>query len=327
MTAEVNESSPVVEMTGVDVRYGQRGEVAALKDVDLRVSRRTVLGVIGESGSGKTTLIRTMLGVVPPKSGTVNLNGNDLYSLSATKRFQLVAKQASLIFQDPRSSLNQRLSVGAIVSEPLKLHTSLSITERKQKVGALLEGVGLDPAMAARPTRRLSGGQLQRVALARALALDPPLIVADEPTSALDVSVQVQILNLIDSVRATRSFAMVVVSHDMRVIQHLADDIAVMYAGRIVEYGPTTEVAGAARHPYTQALLAAVPRLHAPIRTRDKQTDETLMPATGCPYAHRCPRAGVECAVDPVPVDGAGSEHYTRCYHPATVADAVSQPS
>jgi oligopeptide/dipeptide ABC transporter ATP-binding protein len=325
MTEQGDASSPVVAMSGVDVRFGSRGQVAALKQVDLEVSRQTVLGVIGESGSGKTTLIRSMLGVVRPKAGTVNLNGHDLYSLSETQRFRVVAKEASLIFQDPRSSLNQRLSVGAIVGEPLKLHTSLSRAERRSKIGSLLESVGLDSALASRPTRRLSGGQLQRVALARALALDPPLIVADEPTSALDVSVQVQILKLLDGLREARSFAMVVVSHDMRVIQHLADEVAVMYAGRIVEYGPTAEVCGAGRHPYTQALLAAVPRLHAPIRTRDKQT-EAPMPTVGCPYAHRCPRATSECAVDPVPVEGALTDHYTRCYHPVGTQEAVGSP-
>jgi len=143
MTEQGDASSPVVAMSGVDVRFGSRGQVAALKQVDLEVSRQTVLGVIGESGSGKTTLIRSMLGVVRPKAGTVNLNGHDLYSLSETQRFRVVAKEASLIFQDPRSSLNQRLSVGAIVGEPLKLHTSLSRAERRSKIGSLLdESVG-----------------------------------------------------------------------------------------------------------------------------------------------------------------------------------------
>jgi oligopeptide/dipeptide ABC transporter ATP-binding protein len=311
--------APVVSLTGVDVRYGDRGQVAALQNVDLEVRPKTVVGVIGESGSGKTTLIRSMLGVVRPKAGRVLLNGHDVYALSEKRRFQLVAKEASLIFQDPRSSLNQRLKVGSVVGEPLHLHTSMSSAQRRQKVGSLLESVGLDAAIAERPTRRLSGGQLQRVALARALALDPPLVVADEPTSALDVSVQVQILNLLDSVRASRDFAMVVVSHDMRVIQHVADEVVVMYAGCIVEQGPTAQVCGQPRHPYTQALLAAVPRLHATIQPRDK-VSEKPPPTSGCPYAHRCPSMTAECAVDPVPLDGAGTDHIARCYHPLSRA-------
>jgi peptide/nickel transport system ATP-binding protein len=310
-------------MNEVTVRFGRERPVVALAEVSVSVEPSTVLGVIGESGSGKTTLARCMLGIVRPSAGTVRFQDHDLYAMSEHDRFRLIGREAALVFQDPRSSLNQRLRVGAIVGEPFVIHESISRSERHAKVAGLLESVGLDPSLAGRSGRRLSGGQLQRVALARALALDPALIVADEPTSALDVSVQAQILGLLDALRSARSFAMVVVSHDMRVIQHLADKVAVMYAGRIVEYGSTDEVCRHGRHPYTQALLAAVPQLNKPLQVRERLASSAA-PTSGCPYANRCPRAGSECAVDPVPVHTSSTGHYTRCYHADEPATAMT---
>jgi peptide/nickel transport system ATP-binding protein len=326
MTAPKGSPGPIVAVDGVTVRFAQRPPVVALADVSLNVRPDTVLGVIGESGSGKTTLARCMLGIVRPTAGSVRFAGQDLYAMPEHDRFRLIGRQAALVFQDPRSSLNQRLRVGSIVGEPLVVHESMSRPERRERIRTLLESVGLDPSLSTRPARRLSGGQLQRVALARALALDPPLIVADEPTSALDVSVQAQILGLIDRLRAARSFAMVVVSHDMRIIRHLADEVAVMYAGRVVEYGTTDEVCRHSRHPYTLALLAAVPQLHQPPRVLDHLVSSAT-PSSGCPFANRCPRATSECAVDPVPVRMSATGHYARCYHPDEGTAAVGSPA
>jgi peptide/nickel transport system ATP-binding protein len=317
-------SAPIIEMDEVSVRFGRRTPVIAVSEVSLRVRPDTVLGVIGESGSGKTTLARSMVGIVRPTTGSVRFAGKDLYAMPERDRFRLIGRETAFVFQDPRSSLNQRLLVGAIVGEPFVIHASISRAERRAKVRVLLESVGLDPSLAGRSARRLSGGQLQRVALARALALDPSLIVADEPTSALDVSVQAQILGLIDGLRSARSFAMVVVSHDMRVIRHLADEVAVMYAGRVVEYGTTDEVCRHGLHPYTQALLAAVPELHKPLRVLDRLTS-SARPASGCPFANRCPRVTSECAVDPVPVHMTPTGHYAHCYHPVETAAAARQ--
>ena len=322
-----NPSTPIVEMDGVSVRFGQRPPVVALSEVSLKVRPDSVLGVIGESGSGKTTLARSMVGIVRPNSGSVLFAGNDLYAMSERDRFRLIGRETAFVFQDPRSSLNQRLLVGAIVGEPFVIHESSSKADRRAKVHGLLESVGLDASLAGRSARRLSGGQLQRVALARALALNPSLVVADEPTSALDVSVQAQILGLIDALRSARSFAMVVVSHDMRVIRHIAaDEVVVMYAGRWSSTASTDEVCAHGLHPY---IAEPCSRPYHSYTSRCQWVLDRLTnsgrPASGCPFANRCPRATSECGVDPVPVHMTPTGHYAHCYHPVQTAAATRQ--
>ncbi|MFD4191819.1 ABC transporter ATP-binding protein [Amycolatopsis thermoflava] len=254
---------PVLEADDIVVDYHSHGQhKRALDHVSLGIEPGRSIGLIGESGSGKTTLARALLGLIPPASGTVRYQGKDLYAMGSHRRHRLLGRRASVVFQDPRSSLNPRLSVGTVIRDPLHVQRIGQRADQTRRVEELLEGVGLPAQLARRPVRSLSGGQLQRVALACALAVDPEVIIADEPTSALDVSVQAQILTLLQSIRQTRSLSLLVVSHDMRVIRLLADITAVMYNGRIVEVGPTSKVHESPEHPYTQALLAAAPRLH-----------------------------------------------------------------
>ncbi|WP_046772702.1 dipeptide ABC transporter ATP-binding protein [Jiangella alkaliphila] len=255
----------IVEARDVVVDYGStRSRTLAVDGVSVTVRAGQAVGLIGESGSGKTTLARSLLGLIEPAAGHVLHREQDIYRLPRVARFRRLGRDAAMVFQDPRSSLNPRLSVGAVVRDPL---TVLGIGDRRSRdatVRATLESVGLPGAMADRPVRALSGGQLQRVALARALVVEPSLIVADEPTSALDVSVQAQILMLLHRIRAERHLALLIVSHDMRVVRFATDHVAVMRGGTIVEAGPTERVYEDPRHPYTQALLAAAPTLHAP---------------------------------------------------------------
>ncbi|WP_166355567.1 ABC transporter ATP-binding protein [Phytoactinopolyspora limicola] len=266
---ETNRSSPVsatsaaiLDVRSVSVSYpGKHGQTWALKNVTLCVRPAEAVGLIGESGSGKTTLARCMLGLIRPTSGQVAHRGRNIYAIRNTARFRMLSRDASTVFQDPRSSLNPRLSVAAVVRDPLTVLHIGTRRERDAKVIDALQSVGLPASIAGRPVRALSGGQLQRVALARALAVDPSLIIADEPTSALDVSVQAQVLNVIRDIRAQRQLAVLVVSHDMRVVRCLTNRTIVMYRGEIVEQGHTEQVYEDPQHPYTKSLLAAAPRL------------------------------------------------------------------
>ncbi|PXY24882.1 hypothetical protein BAY59_22750 [Prauserella coralliicola] len=253
----------LVDVRNVVVEYQSKGRrLRALDGVSLAIHDGEAVGLIGESGSGKSTLLRAIAGLIEPVMGTVLYQGEDVYKLRSTDRFRKLGRRAALVFQDPRSSLNPRLTVGAVVEDPLTVHAIGKRNERKDKVAQLLASVGLSPVLASRPVRALSGGQLQRVAVARALAVEPSLIVLDEPTSALDVSVQAQILNLLRHLRRERGVAMIVVSHDIRVIRYLTDRTAVMYHGEIVESGQTDRVCEGPTHEYTKKLLSAVPTLN-----------------------------------------------------------------
>jgi peptide/nickel transport system ATP-binding protein len=239
---------------------GGRHEIDAVRGVSLAIEPGKVVGVVGESGSGKSTLARTLVGLQPPTSGTVRCEDIDVSDRSQATRRQLGRKLA-MVFQDPRSSLNPRLSVEAAVADPLRVHGVGSARERRAAVTRLLGDVGLNQAHATRRVRTLSGGQLQRVAIARALALEPDFLVADEPTSALDVSIQAQILNLLADLRQEYRFGMLVISHDMRVMRFLCDELVVMLDGEIVERGPSARVFETPQHAYTQQLIAATPIL------------------------------------------------------------------
>lgn len=234
------------------------GQLKAVDDVSFDLHSGHTLGLVGESGCGKSTLARTILRLIKARSGSVHFDGQDLMALS---RQQLRHKRRSMqiIFQDPVGSLNPRLRVGSIVGEPLRVHRIGSAQERKDRVHALLEECGLPANSAQRFPHEFSGGQRQRIGIARALALDPQLIVCDEPTSALDVSIQAQILNLLQDLQARHRLAYLFISHDMAVISHVCDRIAVMHKGRIVEMGQRDQVVNNPQHPYTQQLLAAVP--------------------------------------------------------------------
>jgi peptide/nickel transport system ATP-binding protein len=257
--------TPTLECVDLEVTFGstsskRSGAVHAVKGVSLRAERDRVLGIVGESGSGKSTLARALIGLQRPTLGQVRCVGEDPAHHSASVR-KRIGRHVSMIFQDPRSSLNPRLSVAAVISDPLVVHGLGKRSDRREVVLRSLDDVGLSPAVAERPVRTLSGGQLQRVAIARALVLEPDFIVADEPTSALDVSIQAQILNLLAELRSQRHFGMLVISHDMRVIRFLCDDIVVMLEGEIVERGAVGTIFSNPTHPYTRKLISATPLL------------------------------------------------------------------
>ena len=236
------------------------GQVRAVRGVTLRADKGCVLGVVGESGSGKSTLARALVGLQHPTSGHVRCAGVDLARSSLAVR-RKVGRRVSMIFQDPRSSLNPRLTVGAVITDPLVVHGVGNKASRRGVLFRLLADVGLPAIVAERPVRTLSGGQLQRVAIARTLALEPDFIVADEPTSALDVSIQAQILNLLADLRAEHEFGMLVISHDMRVMRFLCDEIIVMLDGEVVERGAADRIFTQPEHNYTRRLISATPLL------------------------------------------------------------------
>jgi oligopeptide/dipeptide ABC transporter ATP-binding protein len=277
------------------------GPVRAVDGVSLSVAPGEVVGLVGESGSGKTTLGRCVTRLVPITSGSVRVNGVDISTLSR-RRLRPLRRDFNIVFQDPASSLNPRLTVGDIVSEPLRLHRLGSRTARAARVHELLESVGLRPELVRRYPHELSGGQRQRVSLARALSAGPSLLVADEPTSALDVSVQAAVLNLIGRLQADLGFACLFVTHDLASVEFLAQRVAVMYLGVLVEVANRESLFAAPRHPYTQALLSAAPIPDPRIQRGRRrivlsgEVPSPISPPSGCRFHPRCPVAVPECS-------------------------------
>ena len=232
----------------------------AVDGVSLQIQRGDTLGIVGESGSGKSTLARTMVDLIQPDGGSIRFDGHDLSALSDAQR-QTLRRQVQMVFQDPQSSLNPKLSVAATLSEALRVHQVCPVNDIPQRVQALMQRVGLDPALANRRPHQLSGGQCQRVGIARALSLNPQLIIADEATSALDVTIQAQILNLLMHLREQMQLTLIFISHDLSVVRHLCRTVAVMQSGRIVESGSVEQIFNAPQHPYTRQLIDAIPTL------------------------------------------------------------------
>jgi oligopeptide/dipeptide ABC transporter ATP-binding protein len=299
-------SAPVLEVKDLvkhyPVRRGGRS-VRAVDGVSLSVGPGEVLGLVGESGSGKSTIGRCVLRLTEPTAGSVSLGGRDVTHLSR-RALRPLRRDVHMVFQDPYSSLNPRFTVGQIVAEPLRRHGVARGAEAEARVREMLERVGLSADMRTRRPHELSGGQRQRVGLARALVLGPKLVVADEPVSALDVSVQASVLNLIADLQRDMGFSCLFITHDLSVVKFLADRIAVMYLGRIVETGPTAKIFAEPQHPYTQALLSAAPEPD-PVRQRERrrvvlggEVPSPLDPPTGCRFHTRCPVAVDACRTD-----------------------------
>jgi oligopeptide/dipeptide ABC transporter ATP-binding protein len=290
--------------------WSRRPRLLAVRDVSLTLTQGETLGIVGESGCGKSTLGRIALTLLAPSSGRVLVDGADPARLRGGARRKL-RRSIQAVFQDPAGALDPRLTIGQSISEPLKAARSGNARQRRDEVEALLEMVGLDPARAGARPRELSGGQRQRVVIARALAPRPAVVVADEPVSALDVSVQAQVLNLFRDLQGNRQMSCLFISHDLAVVGFVADRIAVMYLGEIVELGPAAAVLATPRHPYTQALkaaaLAPVPSAsdpsppgagpHAARSAKDAGPEpELAMAEEGCPFLARCPVAQPACA-------------------------------
>jgi oligopeptide/dipeptide ABC transporter ATP-binding protein len=267
------------------------GYVKAVDDVSLSVPVGKTLGLVGESGCGKTTVGRTILRLIPATGGSVYYKGEDFFAKTG-EELRKLRRHMQIIFQDPVSSLNPRMSVGNIIGEPIQVHGLARGKQRNEMVASLLARVGLDPSYAARYPHEFSGGQRQRIGIARALALQPDFIVCDEPVSALDVSIQSQILNLLQDLQAERKIAYLFIAHNLAVVEHFSDEIAVMYLGRIVEKAGNRELYANPKHPYTVALLSAVPVTDPrPKKHRIVLKGEVPSPSnppSGCPFHPRC---------------------------------------
>jgi len=276
------------------------GFVKAVEDVSFTVAAGEAVGLVGESGCGKTTLGRAILRLIEPTDGKVCFDGENITTLSA-KELRARRRQFQMIFQDPFSSLNPRLTVEQSIGEALDIHRLAPDPKaRSTRISELLRSVGLEPAHAARYPHEFSGGQRQRIGIARALAVEPRLIVCDEPVSALDVSVQAQVINLLQDLQRARNLAYLFISHDLAVVEHLCQRVVVMYLGRVVETGDTREVCRTPKHPYTQALLSAVPVVD-PDSKRQRillggDVPSPIHPPGGCPFHPRCPVAEARCS-------------------------------
>ncbi|MCU0886588.1 MAG: ATP-binding cassette domain-containing protein [Rubritepida sp.] len=298
------------------------GAVRAVDGVSLRVARGEVLALVGESGCGKSTLGRLLLRLIEPDAGRLRFDGEDLRALSPAA-LRARRREMQLIFQDPFGSLDPRMTVEAAIAEPLRLH-GLHRGRERARVAALLERVGLRPELARRWPHEFSGGQRQRIAIARALASEPRLIIGDEPVSALDVSVQAQVINLLADLIRELGLTFVLISHDLGVVRQVADRVAVMYLGRIVEEGPAEAVFAAPRHPYTRALLAAVPGQGGPrgegARVLEGDIPSLANPPPGCRFHTRCPHAAAICREAMPELDGGA--HQAACH----LQDALPPP-
>ncbi|MDH3475257.1 MAG: dipeptide ABC transporter ATP-binding protein [Rhodospirillales bacterium] len=294
-------AEPLLECSDVVKHFRSkdgRSAIHAVNGVSLALERGETLGIVGESGCGKSTLARLLLRLIEPTSGSLRFDGVDLLAQSQ-RQLRARRRNMQLVFQDPYASLDPRLTVGTIIAEPLAIHGAGNRSSRRARVAELLETVGLEPEAAARYPHEFSGGQRQRIGIARAIALEPKLIIADEPVSALDVSIQSQILNLLVDLKARLALSYVFISHDLAVVEHVSDRVAVMYLGRIVEHTDTERLYAQPSHPYTQALVSAIPRPD-PEQAQDRivlggDIPNPEQPPGGCPFHPRCPKAMENC--------------------------------
>jgi peptide/nickel transport system ATP-binding protein/oligopeptide transport system ATP-binding protein len=323
---------PLVQVRGLvkhfPIRRGvliQRkiGAVQAVDGLDFDVRRGETLGLVGETGCGKSTTARLVMRLLEPTSGEIRFDGEDITSLRGT-RLKALRREMQMIFQDPYSSLNPRKTVGSAIAEPFAIHGLLKgANERRRAVQELMETVGLNPEHYNRYPHEFSGGQRQRVGVARALALKPKLLIADEPVSALDVSIQAQVLNLLREMQRELGLTMIFIAHDLSVVRHMCDRVAVMYLGRIVEIGSGDALYGSPRHPYTGALLSAVPIADPSLTHRERtmlsgDVPSPANPPPACRFHTRCPKAQELCSLEDPPLEDKGTGTLAACHFPLT---------
>jgi peptide/nickel transport system ATP-binding protein/oligopeptide transport system ATP-binding protein len=301
--------------------------VQAVSDVSFTIGKRETLGLVGESGSGKSTLGRCVLQLIEPSAGSVRFNGRELVGMSRDD-LRPMRREMQMVFQDPYASLDPRLTVASAIEEPLQIHKIPG--DHRKKINELLELVGLSPDHASRFPHEFSGGQRQRVGIARSLALDPSLIVLDEPVSALDVSIQAGVINLLQDLQDELDLTYLFIAHDLSVVRHISDVVAVMYLGKLMEVGPAEELYTGAAHPYTQALLSAIPEPDPVIeRERDRLTlsgdiPSPIDPPSGCRFRTRCPKAQPRCSVEEPELVDHGFGHPVACHYPERLPESMA---
>ncbi len=326
VNTDKTESKNLLEVNNLRKYFPIRGgifsrvvaNVKAVEDVSFAIKPGEVVGLVGESGSGKTTAGRSILRLIEPTSGEVKFNGVDVTKLNKSQMREY-RKEMQIIFQDPFASLNPRMTVGDIIGEALEIHKLARGKAREERVADLLQRVGMSPSHMRRYPHEFSGGQRQRIGIARALAVDPSFIVADEPVSALDVSIQAQVVNLLQDLKEELGLTLLFIAHDLGVVEYISDKVIVMYLGRIMEIAPAKELYRNPVHPYTEALLSAVP-IPDPTVKRERiilQGDipSPINPPSGCVFRTRCPIAIDECAkvVPPLEQVGDDPEHFKAC--------------
>ncbi len=312
--------------------FGKRENVHAVDDVSLSVRRGQTFGIVGETGSGKSTLARCVARLYDITAGRVIFDGRDISKISQ-RRMRPLRREIQMIFQDPIGSLNPRRRVGSIIGDPYAIHGLASGSERKRLVQELMERVGLNPEHYNRFPAEFSGGQRQRIGVARALAFRPKLIICDEPVSALDVSIQAQVINLLNDLQAEFGLTYIFIAHDLSVVRHVSNSIAVMYLGKMVEMAPADELFTRPRHPYSGALLSAVPVPDPDLSDRRAQiilvgdVPSPIAPPSGCRFHPRCPKAVPVCVAEDPPLEprlGDGPEHRAACHRPMEAGENLA---
>ncbi|MFQ5623721.1 MAG: ABC transporter ATP-binding protein [Paracoccaceae bacterium] len=318
---------PLVRVAGLKMYFPiykgvfrrQVGTVKAVDDIAFDIYQGETLGLVGESGCGKSTAGRAILRLYEVTEGRIDLNGRDVAAMHG-RELTRMRQEMQMIFQDPQASLNPRMTVMSIIAEPLDEHTRMSRRQKLDRVHELMDAVGLDRRFADRYPHEFSGGQRQRIGIARALALNPKFIVCDEPIAALDVSIQAQVVNLLEDLQEKLGLTYLFISHDLSMVRHLATRVAVMYLGKIVELAPRDELYNAPRHPYTEALLSAVPEPDPQIAASHERiilegdVPSPANPPDGCNFCTRCPKVGEICRYETPAWQHLGGGHYAACH-------------
>ncbi|RZU61994.1 oligopeptide transport system ATP-binding protein [Zhihengliuella halotolerans] len=331
-------AEPLLQIRNLRVEFStSQGTATAINGVDFDVDRGQSLGILGESGSGKSVTARAVMGILdtPPArvvDGTIALAGEDLLTVTDKRRRQLLGSKISMVFQDALSALNPVHPVGRQIGELFRVHRGMSRRDAKRAAIEMMDRVRI-PAAASRVNdypHQFSGGMRQRIVIAMALALEPDLLIADEPTTALDVTVQAQILGLLSELQRENNMGLILITHDISVVREVTDRVAVMYAGRIVETGPTGSVLGAPRHPYTRGLADSVASNEfkgRPLPAIEGSPPDLLHPPAGCSFASRCAYADATCQVTPPVLEPVGSTSHAACFHPLEVNDHAARRS